>query len=115
MPDNPVPPAAPRPRPILLAQSVLAAVGLVVSAAGFSEHVPAVVAWWIVTGMAGIQIGLAFYLQRQTTPLSAPQDHRGVDLVPIDQVPQVSVTLIPEAAPSAGPLPTTTGKLVIPE
>jgi hypothetical protein len=79
-----VPVNASRPRPVLLAQSILAAAGLVVGTAGFTQHVPAAAAWWIVTGIAAVNFGLGFYLQGLVTPLSAPQDARGVELVPAD-------------------------------
>jgi len=108
MSDLPTPPSPSssstgRPRPILLAQSMLAAVQVIVGAAGFAEHVPAGAAWWIVTGLAAVQIGLAFYLQSRTTPLSSPQDARGVPLVPVDAVPP----------PVVSPPATTTGRPVV--
>jgi hypothetical protein len=114
---TPVP--SPRPRPILLAQSLLAAAQLIVGAAGFAEHVPAAAAWWIITGMAAVQVGLAFYLQGQTTPLSDPQDARGVPLVPADvaqaRVDQAAISGPPAPDVLSGGLPTTTGGPVVPE
>lgn len=73
-----------RPRPILLAQSILGAAGVVVASAGFTQHVPASAAWWIITGLAAVNFGLGFYLQSITTPLSSPKDAEGRDLVPAD-------------------------------
>lgn len=75
---------ASRPRPVLLAQSILAAVGAVVGTAGFAEQIPARAAWWIFAGLAAVNFGLGFYLQGLVTPLSQPQDARGIDLVPAD-------------------------------
>lgn len=80
-----------RPRPVLVAQSILAAVGLIVGSAGFAEQLPARAAWWIITGLAAVNFGLGFYLQSRVTPLSAPQDARGVTLVPADTT-QIVVT-----------------------
>lgn len=78
-PDN-----APRPRPIVITQSIMVAIGAVISSAGFAGQIPAKAAWWIITGYIAIQAGLAFYLQSVTTPLSSPKDARGVDLVAAD-------------------------------
>lgn len=77
-----MPDTTPRPRPVLVAQSILAAVGLVVGSAGFAEQIPARAAWWIVTGLAAVNLGLGFYLQGRVTPLSRPQTADGRDLVP---------------------------------
>jgi hypothetical protein len=74
----------PRPRPIVVTQAVLVAIGAVISSAGFAGQIPAAAAWWIITGYLAVQGGLAFYLQSVTTPLSSPQDNRGVELVPAD-------------------------------
>lgn len=112
MSDPTMQPSAPRPRPILLAQSILAALALVTGTAGFSQHVPAAAAWWIITGLAAVNLGLGFYLQSRTTPLSSPQDARGVPLVPIDAI---DPPLQPPAPPAAGTLPTTSGAPVRPE
>lgn len=79
-----MPEQAPRPRPVLVTQSILAAVGLVVGSAGFAEQIPARAAWWIITGLAAVNLGIGFYLQSRVTPLSAPQDAQGRDLVPAD-------------------------------
>jgi hypothetical protein len=87
----PVPPGGSRPRPILLAQSILAAVGLIVGSAGFAERVPADAAWWVVTGLAAVNLGLGFYLQSRTTPLSDPRDASGTPLVAAD-VTRIVVT-----------------------
>ncbi len=72
----------PRPRPILITQSIMAAIGAVIGSAGFAGQIPARAAWWIITGYIAVQVGLAFYLQSVTTPLSSPKDAEGVDLVP---------------------------------
>lgn len=79
-----VPSSGPRPRPIVVTQAVMAALGVVVGSAGFADQIPEGAAWWILTGYAAINVGLAFYLQSITTPLSAPQDAQGRDLVPAD-------------------------------
>lgn len=102
------PTTTPRPRPILLAQSMLAAVQVVTGAAGFADHVPATAAWWIITGLAAVQIGLAVYLERISTPLSSPQDNRGVPLVPVDSP---AAPTGPTAASGMG----TTGGPLLPE
>lgn len=78
-PDN-----TPRPRPIVVTQAVMAALGAVVGSAGFADQIPEAAAWWILTGYAAINVGLALYLQSITTPLSAPRDAQGRDLVPAD-------------------------------
>lgn len=83
-PSTIVPATGARPRPVLVAQSILAAVGVIVGTAGFAEQLPARAAWWIVTGLAAVNFGLGFYLQGRVTPLSAPQDSRGVPLAPVD-------------------------------
>lgn len=72
----------PRPRPIVVTQAVMASLGAVIGAAGFADQIPAAAAWWIITGYAAINIGLAFYLQSITTPLSSPRAADGRDLVP---------------------------------
>lgn len=77
-------PTPSRPRPVLVVLSILAAVDLVVSSAGFAGQVPARAAWWIITGLAAVKVGVAFYLQGVVTPIAAPRDARGVDLVPAD-------------------------------
>lgn len=76
----------PRPRPILVTQSVMAAVGAVIGSAGFAGQIPARAAWWIITGYAAVQVGLAVYLQSITTPLASPKDADGRDLVPAEPV-----------------------------
>jgi hypothetical protein len=75
----------PRPRPIVVTPAVMAAVGVVIGSAGFADQIPERAAWWILTGYAAVQVGVALYLQSITTPLSAPQDARGVELVPVDK------------------------------
>lgn len=75
---------SPRPRPILVTQAILAAVGVVITSAGFAEQIPASAAWWFLTGYLAINAGLAFYLQSITTPLSSPKDSQGRDLVPAE-------------------------------
>jgi hypothetical protein len=92
-----------RPRPVLLSLSVLAALDAITGAAGFAERIPAGAAWWIITGLAAVHVGLAVYLQRVVTPLADPRDARGVPLTPVD------------AAPQGRTLPTTTGEHTIPE
>jgi hypothetical protein len=82
---------APRPRPILVTQSVMVAVGAVVTSAGFAGQIPARAAWWIITGYIAIQAGLAFYLQSVTTPVSDPKAADGSDLIPAD-VTKIVVT-----------------------
>lgn len=77
-------PATTRPRPILVTQAVMVAVGAVIGSAGFAGQIPAKAAWWIITGYVAVQAGLAFYLQSVTTPLSSPKDNQGRDLVPAD-------------------------------
>lgn len=72
----------PRPRPIVVTQAVMVAIGTVVTTAGFAGQIPPAAAWWIVTGYLAVQGGLAFYLQSVVTPLSSPQDSQGRDLVP---------------------------------
>lgn len=83
MPTVPsVPSSAPRPRPIVVTQAVMVAIGAIVTSAGFAGQIPTAAAWWIVTGYLAVQGGLAFYLQSVTTPLSSPQDNQGRELVP---------------------------------
>lgn len=79
-----VPSSGPRPRPIVVTQAVMAALGAVIGSAGFAGQIPAAAAWWIITGYAAVNVGLSFYLQAITTPLSAPRDAEGRDLVPAD-------------------------------
>ncbi len=102
-----VTPAGSRPRPVLVAQSILAAAGLVVGTAGFAEQVPARAAWWIVTGIAAVNLGLGFYLQSRVTPLSDPRASDGTPLAP---VPEILERLGDAPAPqSATPLKYTPG------
>lgn len=86
-----MPDSTPRPRPIVVTQAVMAALGAVVGAAGFADQIPAAAAWWILTGYAAINVGLSFYLQSITTPLSSPRDSLGRDLIPAD-VKEITVT-----------------------
>lgn len=103
------PPPSPRPRPILLVQSTLAALGVVTGSAGLTAHIPAAAAWWLVIAIAAVNVGLGFYLQSVTTPLSAPQDARGVPLVAHDvaqaAVVQAAATGVVSAEPPTTDLP----------
>lgn len=96
MPINSI---TPRPRPIVVTQAVMAAVGVVVGSAGFADRIPDSAAWWFITGYAAVQVGLAFYLQSITTPLSAPRDAQGRDLVPSDTT-TVTMTTPMDTTPS---------------
>jgi hypothetical protein len=86
-----MPDTAPRPRPIVVTQAIMAAIGAVITSAGFAGQIPARAAWWIITGYLAINVGLSFYLQSITTPLSSPKDAVGRDLIPAD-VKEITVT-----------------------
>lgn len=100
-----------RPRPVLITLSVLAALDILTGTAGFTQHIPAGAAWWIITGLSAVHIGLAFYLQSVVTPLADPRDARGVPMVAAD----VASKQIAAAAASTWKLPTTTGEATQPE
>lgn len=89
-----------RPRPIVVTQAVMAALGAVVGAAGFADQIPDRAAWWILTGYGAINVGLAFYLQSITTPLDSPKDRDGRDLVPAGTT---TVTVADGVATVVGP------------
>ena len=70
--------------PVLVAMSILAGMQALISAAGFTEALPAQVALWIVLAVAALQAGVQFYVRGEVTPLSDPRDNEGRRLVPLD-------------------------------
>ena len=68
--------------PVLVAMSILAGMQALISAAGFTEALPAQVALWIVLAVAALQAGVQFYVRGEVTPLVDPRDNDGRRLVP---------------------------------
>lgn len=88
MPDSTIPNHAPpaRPRPVLVAAALIAAIDALAGAGALLDFLPKtavgiIVLINVVVGAAG-----AVLVQGSVTPLSAPQDGRGRALVPDSQV-----------------------------
>ena len=99
-----------RPRPVVLYGAFVAALGAFLGFAGLDDLMPKAIIAWVALGGAVITAAGAVLVQRLTTPLSAPQDARGVPMIPVD----VAQAKVNEAA-VASQLPTTTGTPVIPD
>lgn len=87
----PVP--VPRPRPVLFYGMINTAVLAFLGGAGAIDLIPPVAVAVVALAWAVVGGGWAFYVQSVTTPVSSPQDDRGVPLVPVDSVPQASTGL----------------------
>lgn len=95
------PPSTSRPRPVLLYGIVGAAVAAFVGGASAVHLIPASAVAVVGFTWAVIGAGWAVYVQSVTTPTAAPQDDRGVPLVPVDSVPPVPP---PPTTPTRGPV-----------
>lgn len=134
MSDDPVPPAASRPRPVVIYGAFTAALGAFLGYAGVADLLPKPVIGWIALIGAVVTAGGAVLVQGLTTPLSSPKDARGVELKPVDLADAEKAQAVAEAMVEAAPapvaqkvspgvtvlgpdlrLPTTTGQPVTPE
>jgi hypothetical protein len=75
------PPSGGRPRPVLWAMSILAALQVLAGAAAFTDAVGAPIAGVVVVLVAAIQAGIAFYVQSTVTPVDDPRDAAGNRLI----------------------------------
>lgn len=78
--------STPRPRPVVLYGAFTAALGAFLGFAGLQDLMPKTVIAWVALVGAVVTAAGAFLVQKTTTPLSSPQDARGVPLVPIDAI-----------------------------
>jgi len=79
-------PAGSRPRPVLLYGMINTAVLAFLGGAGAVDLIPVKVVALVALAWAVVGGAWAFYVQSVTTPVSSPQDARGVPLVPLDAV-----------------------------
>jgi hypothetical protein len=76
-----------RPRPVVWYGVFTAAVGAFLGFAGLTDLMPKTVIAWVALVAAVATAGGAVLVQSTTTPLSSPQDARGVPMVPVDTIP----------------------------
>lgn len=105
MSDSPSPAAGSRPRPVAWYGAFTAALGAFLGFAGLTDLMPKTVIAWVALVGAVVTAAGAVLVQSTTTPLSAPQDARGVPLVPQDVAEARAVQAAAEGVVS--PLPPT--------
>jgi len=107
-----------RPRPVVLYGAFTAALGAFLGYAGVTDLLPKNVIGWVALIGAIITAGGAVLVQNTVTPLSDPQDARGVSLTPVDVAEAEKAQAVAEAVALPSPVvswPTTTGKTLLPE
>lgn len=77
-------PSAPRPRPVVLYGAFTAALGAFLGFAGLVDLMPKTVIAWVALVGAVVTAAGAVLVQSTVTPLSEPQDARGMPLVAQD-------------------------------
>lgn len=102
-PSTPSTPS-PRPRPVLYYTAFMAAASAFLGFAGLSDLMPKQGIAFVALAVAVLGAGGGVLVQGLTTPVSNPQDARGVPLVPVDTVPPAA----PAPVVSAPPTTTTT-------
>lgn len=118
MSDTPTLPSSPRPRPVVWYGAFTAALGAFLGFAGLQDLMPKTVIAWVALVGAVVTAAGAFLVQKTTTPLSNPQDARGVPMVPVDvahaQAVEAAATGTPPPSPT-GPTMGTTGGPLLPD
>ena len=100
-----------RPRPVVIYGAVVAGLQALLGAGDLLNVIPDSVARWLqLTLVVLVAVGGALVVQAKVTPLSDPQDDRGVPLVAVDSMPASTETLavrspVPPSEPPTEPLP----------
>lgn len=71
-----------RPRPVMVAASILVVLQVAAATTEFTDTIPDRWFGWIILATAALQALLAFWTQGKVTPLSDPQATDGTSLVP---------------------------------